>query len=329
MKIIKLNYSSLEPNEASAVLVARRWVSHSLNVEIQSTDLDHADIAVIDPETHTGQQALTMTAHGLTVICVVDRSNTSITTMLQGKKNLVQIFRPLRPSGIVKHLKALIEPDSVTPASDKQASRSKTLPLGQAIREAMLNSAGSRVHVIEGLGNQPLVIDVNRDQIRGFYQLISTSLTASDNHVTTYDINAEKAVEMSASAPQTSLYRYLWHVGHDLTDQQLLSSELETASFRLNHWPDLNQATIPHKHVRVLTLLRYRHYTLKELIDVLGKPRTEITPILNAAWLTGELQVEPTAESQKQRKKSNPNHHKTSLLERIRSRLGMAHNYGT
>lgn len=313
-----LGCAGLAQQDVWAVDVAQKWVADYLNIDLQLVDADDAEIVIVDPETEEGLMILAKVMLGVKVIGIFNNTSYYKTT------TMLQVFRPLRPSNLANALRTLLESNqNDDKANKKQATLNK--PITTALRDAMLASCDLEVCVLEGIEDSPLVIDPNRGRIRGPLTQLTHCLPDTKHNYTTYWVNIAKGQHISPGAAEAPLYQLLWKMAFQISPDTALFEDIESAPLRLSRWPNVAAASVSRTNLRALTLLRYRQQTMQELCDITGRQRHELLPLLNATWLTGELEV-VTEKNRAKAKRNNrdTNHSKISLIARIRRKFSTA-----
>jgi hypothetical protein len=135
--------------------------------------------------------------------------------------------------------------------------------------------------------------------------------------------NAE-ATAAAAALPARRLDEFLWYLGMNAGDGQLLPWLYTDRVYRLTRWPSVVRRNNDASQVKIATLMARRALSASELCHATGTEYEAVADILNGCSVSGCLEGFTPAEAPKTSAAPAKNHSISSLLGRIRLKLGLA-----
>jgi hypothetical protein len=136
--------------------------------------------------------------------------------------------------------------------------------------------------------------------------------------------DAAQATAAAASQTPRRLDEFLWHLGLNAGAGQLLPWLYSDRVYRLTRWPSVVRRNNDPSQVKLATLMARRALSASELCHATGTDYESVADILNGCSVSGCLEGFTQAEAPKAVAPSAKNHGISSLLGRIRLKLGLA-----
>lgn len=312
---VTLGLAGLSPHEQATVRLVQECLADRLHTTWRLTDATDADVVLADPRSESGRAILASSPANRRIIALLDRQADA------PREHMDCVHRPLGPAALVRALNAA--QDEGTHSSETATAPEEALPLSDIVRRAFRNRHDGTVYVVTGLAATPLVIDTGRDRIRGPLDAVGAACLQSRTACSFRTVHPVEAADIATGAPETMLHKWAWHAAHELDAS--LFGDADSTAVRLRRWPRLSSLSLPRKLFRVITLAHAHPHTLSELVEQTRLPKDSVRTMLDALWLTGELEVSdrparttPPASDRTARSEMH------SLLKRLRNRLETA-----
>ena len=136
--------------------------------------------------------------------------------------------------------------------------------------------------------------------------------------------DSEQDAAAASSLPARRLDEFLWYLGINAGDGQLLPWLFSDRVYRLTRWPSVVRRNNDPGHVKIATLLARRALSPSELCHATGTDYEAVADMLNGCSVSGCLEGFAPSEAPAAVTPPAKNHSISSLLGRIRLKLGLA-----
>lgn len=275
-----IGFAGLASHEEAIIDMAQRVYSPCLTVIRDIVDLTRANIIFADPGTPEGMACL-------------NRSEV-YTIAVQSRQDLMfaladaTLHRPISPRAVLELLNN-INIEKPFPGAHPDIGVSRDLP--GLFRIAMTRTRQRGPLLLKKSGLPVMVLDPGRDRMGGDFSLLSVECFLSGDHYTAETVPAEDVARISEMQIEVPLYQCLWRLSHDLGGGRRLFGDDDDAVLRFRRWPNLSEAGISRDLLRAVSLLRYGSFDVSGACHRTRLIETDLLIILNAAWLTGELEL--------------------------------------
>ncbi|WP_406672696.1 hypothetical protein, partial [Natronospira sp.] len=155
-----LGWAGLTPHEVEVVRLVFQALGDKLIEDWKLDEHARNDVVIANPLTSHGKGAL---SEAPSAIAVVDRFG-KVPDWIDH-----HLIRPLRPRALVESMNATCTKPAAEaePETLKTASESTRKSLAQALHDATTQANPDSVHVIDGIGDAPLIVDAVRNRLCG------------------------------------------------------------------------------------------------------------------------------------------------------------------
>lgn len=314
-----LGCAGLSPREATQARLLLDVLQERLQGRWQLVESADSDVVLADPRNPAGQEAVGDPQIRTRVIAVTDRDSRPPSRVG------AHLNRPFRSEALIRAINQVIAASDRNAIGERRTAGTDRQPLARTLRAALVAKGSDGVTVVEGLGSTPLVIDGAHDSMRGPFEAINSDLLMRGTSFDTRTLPVAEAAGIAVGAPETDAYAWLWALGKSAGRNTSLFGDPEETRVRLSRWPRLGRLDLARRETRVIGIARQQTATVAALARMSGVLIDELTPLFNAAWLAGDLEIaERAAAPAARRSRAGGPRPAASLLGRIRRRLGTA-----